>query len=68
MDEGSEWIAASRSENNRLGSCEAHDLGISPEKDRGGTAGKVGEGEEGGVASCGKTRNRDGWAVSDALS
>ena len=65
MDEGSEPIAASSSENNGLGSREAHDVGISSQEDRGGTASKVGEGEEGGVASCGKTRDRDGWAVSD---
>jgi hypothetical protein len=36
-----------------FGSCQTHHVGISPQEDRGGTAGKVGEGagrEEGGVA------------------
>jgi hypothetical protein len=46
--------ASSRgSENNCVGICEAHHVGISPQEDRGGTAGKMGEGEgaseEGGV-------------------
>jgi hypothetical protein len=40
-----EWIAASGSENNWLDTCEAHHVGISPEEDRGGAAGTVGEGE-----------------------
>lgn len=34
-------------ENNWLDTCEAHDVGISPPEDRGGTAGKVSEGESG---------------------
>jgi hypothetical protein len=50
MGEGSEWIAASEGSGG-LGSSKAHHFGISPQKDRGGTAGEVGEsqgGEEGG--------------------
>jgi hypothetical protein len=55
MGKGSEWIAASGggSENNWLGSCKAHHVRISPQEDRVGTAGEMGEGEgaaeEGGV-------------------
>jgi hypothetical protein len=66
MGEGSEWIAASSggSENNWVGTCEAHHVGISPQEDRGGAKVTLGEVEEGGVASGGKTRDRDGWAVS----
>jgi hypothetical protein len=47
MGEHSEGIAASSGggKNNGLGSCQAHHVGISPQEDRGGTAGKVGEGE-----------------------
>ena len=41
MGKGSEWIATS--ENNSLGSCEAHHVGISPQENCGGTAGEVGE-------------------------
>jgi hypothetical protein len=41
MGEGSEWTAASGG-----GTREAHDVGISPQEDRGGTAGAVGEGED----------------------
>jgi hypothetical protein len=56
MGEGSEGIAASRgSENYGPGSSrEARHVGISPQEDRCGTKGTVGEGEggeEGGVAS-----------------
>jgi hypothetical protein len=51
MGKGSEWIAAS--ENDGPGSCKAHNVGISPQEDRGGAAGTVGEGEgweeEGGI-------------------
>jgi len=40
-------------ENNWLGSCKAHDVGVSPEEDCGGAADEVGEGtggeEEGSV-------------------
>jgi len=45
MGEGAEGIAASSrgSENNGLGSCEAHHVGISPQEDCGGAAGEVGE-------------------------
>jgi hypothetical protein len=53
MGEGSEWIEASSggSENDRLGSCEAHYVDFTPQEDRGGTAGTVGEGgeEESGI-------------------
>jgi hypothetical protein len=50
-NDGSQGIAASRG--NHFGTREAHHVGISPQEDRGGAAGKVGEGtggEEGGVA------------------
>jgi hypothetical protein len=44
MGESKKRIAANcDSENNRLGSCEAQHVSISPQEDRGGTAGKVGE-------------------------
>jgi hypothetical protein len=55
MGEGSEGIAASSggSENNGLGSCEAHHVGISPQEDRGGSKSEMGEvegrAEEGGL-------------------
>jgi hypothetical protein len=44
MGEGSEGVAASSCDNeeNGVGSCEAHDVGVSPKENRGGTAGKVG--------------------------
>jgi len=47
MGKGSEGIAASSrgSENNWLGTCQAHNVNFSPQEDRGGTAGEVGEGE-----------------------
>jgi hypothetical protein len=45
MGAGSEWIAAS--EANSLGACEADHVGVSPQEDRGGTKGAVGEGEGG---------------------
>jgi hypothetical protein len=66
MGKGWEEIAGSSrgSENNWLGTCETHDVGSRPREDRGGAAGKVGEGEggaeEGGVgptepaAGCGR--------------
>jgi hypothetical protein len=38
---------------NGLGSCEAHHVGFSPQEDRGGTAGTVGEAE--------------GWAEEDSV-
>ena len=45
MGEGSEGIAANGArENNGLGTCEAHNVSGSPEENRGGTAGAVGEG------------------------
>ena len=51
MDEGSEGIASSQ--NNGLGSSEAHHVSISPQEDCGGAKGEVGEGEraeeEGGL-------------------
>jgi hypothetical protein len=43
MGAGSQGIAASSGENNR--SCETHHVCISPQEDRGGAAGEVGEGE-----------------------
>ena len=54
MGEGSRGIAANgASENNGLGTCEAHHVSIGPWEDRSVSAGKVGEGEgskEGWVA------------------
>ena len=48
MGEGTRRVATNSSgEGDGLGSCEAHNVGISPQEDRGGTAGKVGEGEGG---------------------
>jgi len=49
MGKGSEGTEASsgESENNWLGSCKAHHVGGSPQEDRGGTAGAVGEGTGG---------------------
>jgi hypothetical protein len=47
MGESPEWINASGGENNRFESSEAHHVRISPQEDRGGTAGTVGEGEGG---------------------
>jgi hypothetical protein len=57
MGESKKRIAASScdSENNGLGSCEAHYVGFSPQEDRGVSAGKVGEVEgrkEGCVDGC----------------
>jgi hypothetical protein len=54
VGEGPKGIAArsSLSENNWLNDCEANNLSGWKEEDRGGTAGKMGEGEggeEGGV-------------------
>jgi hypothetical protein len=53
MGKGSEWIEASSG--NYFGSCQTHNVGLSPPKDRSGTAGAVGEGqgweEEGGLAT-----------------
>jgi hypothetical protein len=42
MGESSEWIEASggSSKNSGLDSCEAHDVGFSPQEDRGGAEGK----------------------------
>ena len=55
MGEGGVEARSGGSENNWLGSCETHHVGIRPEEDRGGTAGEVGEGEGsevvGGVVS-----------------
>jgi hypothetical protein len=49
MGKGWEGIATSSrgSENNWLGTCEAHHVDFSPQEDRGGSAGKVGEGPGG---------------------
>ncbi|HXM13311.1 MAG TPA: hypothetical protein VN946_25405 [Terriglobales bacterium] len=54
MGEGTRRVATNSSgEGDGLGSCEAHNVGISPQEDRGGTKGAVGEdtgaGEESGV-------------------
>lgn len=53
MDAGSEAVSTgSRSgENYRPGSCQAHYVGISPQKNRRGAAGTLGEGE-GGEEGC----------------
>jgi hypothetical protein len=46
MGKCSETVAANAGgEVNGLGSCKANHVGISTEEDRGGTTGKVGEGE-----------------------
>jgi len=47
MGQGPEITASGGSENIGVGSrpCKAHDVSVSPEKDRGGTAGQVGKGE-----------------------
>jgi hypothetical protein len=48
MGKCSETVAANTGgEVNGIGSCQAHHVGISPEEDRSGTAGTVGEGEGG---------------------
>ena len=53
MGECSEGIAASEgSENNGLGSWEAHYVSDSPQENRSGTAGEVGEGEGGPEEGC----------------
>jgi hypothetical protein len=53
MGKGSEGIAINRdSEDNGLGSCEAHHVGISASEDRGGTAGKMGEGKGTAEEGC----------------
>jgi hypothetical protein len=49
---GTEASSSGSSENDGLDTCEAHHVGVSPQEDRGGAAGAVGEGEgweEGGV-------------------
>jgi hypothetical protein len=51
MGEGSEWIAA-REGSDGLGSCKAHHVRLSPQEDRGGTKGAVGEGEGGEEEGC----------------
>jgi hypothetical protein len=54
MGAGSKWIEASSgdSENDWIGTCEAHDVGISPQEDRGGAAGTLGTGEGGEEVRC----------------
>ncbi|MGB8063044.1 MAG: hypothetical protein WCF26_14195 [Candidatus Sulfotelmatobacter sp.] len=53
MGECSEGIAASEgSKNNGLGSWEAHYVSVSPQENRRGTAGEVGEGEGGAEEGC----------------
>jgi len=51
-----EEFAANVGGENGIGSCQAHLVSISPQEDRGGTKGKVGEvpgAEEGGLAAWG---------------
>jgi hypothetical protein len=52
LGKSAEWIAANDGSAG-LGSCKAHHVGVSPQEDRGGTAGAVGKGaggeEEGGL-------------------
>jgi hypothetical protein len=50
MGEGSKGTAAS--ENDGLGTCEAHHVHISPSEGRGGAAGTVGEGPGGEEEGC----------------
>ena len=60
MGESSEGIAAS-SVGTRLGSCETHHVGISPQEDRGVPAGKVGKdqaAEEGCLDAASPIRNQ----------
>lgn len=54
MGKSSEEIAASSGGGkvNGLGSCQAHHVSISPQEDRCGTAGKVGEVEGGEAVGC----------------
>ena len=70
MGEYSEEIAASGGcgENNGIGSSKAHDGGISPQENRGGTKGTMGEdtgaGEESGLVAwgaCFGTAQVGGW-------
>jgi len=45
MGEHTETVAADTSgKDNRCRSCEAHDVGVSPEEDCGGSKGAMGEG------------------------
>jgi hypothetical protein len=46
LGESSEGIASSEGSDG-FGSCQAHDVGVSPEEDRSGTKGAVGEAENG---------------------
>jgi hypothetical protein len=45
--EGPHYIAGNSSENDGLGTCEAHHVGISPQEDRGGAAEKLDTGKGG---------------------
>jgi len=49
MVKGSKWIEASNrgSENGGLDPCKAHNVGISPQEDRGRPKSEMGEGEGG---------------------
>jgi hypothetical protein len=59
MGECSEGIAASEgSKNNGLSFWEAHYVSISPQENRSGTAGEVGEGEGGPEEGCLEPRSR----------
>ena len=63
MGKGSEGIAAGSCdcENDGLGCCEARHVSISPQENRGGTAGEVGKGEGPAKEGCLEERNkRDG--------
>jgi hypothetical protein len=53
MGKGSKGFEASSrgSENNWLGPCKAHHVGVSAEEDRGGAKGAVGEGEDAATES-----------------
>ena len=54
--EGPHYIAGNSSENDGLGTCEAHHVGISPQEDRGGAASEVGEVQS---SEEGKVKDRD---------
>jgi hypothetical protein len=69
MGKGSEGIAASSGdgEDNGPGSCKAHHVSISPEEDRGVSAGTVGE-VESRNEGCLEPVIMPDWAVPDYLS
>jgi hypothetical protein len=59
MGEGSEWIAV-REGSDGFGSCQTHDVSISPQEDRGGAAGTLGAGEGGEEGGVGRTLYGEG--------